>query len=500
MHKFTYLLPAVVSSAILIGCASGPSQKALNDSNNLLRGGDTANALRVLEEANKDKKDKDTPYYLDKGEITKFLGVQKLNESTDSLRKADLVVEDWQAKATVNLAKNTGEFLNYLFASIGSNSAYEPKDYEKSLLSYDLALNHVLAGYWDLARIEAKKIAERETLIKRLHEKSEAALKAKEAENKKSNVQSFSRIENINGYPVNLLNSPEVNNLKNSYQNAAAHYLAAFIFEQQSEDGFAAPGYRTALELKPNNGLFELSLAQLDKKIAARNEKHPNSDVLFIVETGNIPRINSHKSTVTFATAQGPKIVTFNLPVIESPSAIFNPGTVSVGSQNVILYQAANLDAMSRRQLKDDMPGYLLKASTQALTQILAQAATQAAVAGKNNNQGAGMLASLLVGAAMSVGSADVRQWSALPGAIYMGRGSVPKGEGKFTVPTPSGPFTVPLQFGQDYQVVHVRILGGRAIVSTMGETTPMSNYKVTKLDIPFDFFNSDLKHTYALK
>jgi len=500
MYKFTYLLSAFVSSVILIGCASGPSQKALNESNNALRSGDTITALRILEEANKDKKEKDTPYYLDKGEIIKFLGVQNLEVSTASLRKADIVVEDWQAKATVNLAKNTGDFLNYLFASIGSNSTYEPRDYEKSLLSYHLALNHVLAGYWDLARIEAKKIAERETIIKRVHEKSETALKAKEAENRKNNVQSYSRIENINGYPVNLLNSPEVTNLKNSYQNAAAHYLAAFIFEQQNEDGFAAPGYRTAFELKPNNGLFELSLAQLDRNIATRNDKHANSDVLFIVETGNIPRINSHKSTVAFATPQGPKIVSFNLPIIESPSPIFNPGSVTVGSQNIILYQAANLDAMSRKQLKDDMPGYLLKASTQALTQIVAQAATQAAVAGKNNNQGAGMLASLVVGAAMSVGSADVRQWSALPASIYMGRGSVPKGEGKFTIPTPYGPFSVPLQFGQDYQIVHVRILGGRAIVSTMGETTPMSNYKVTKLDIPFDFFNSDLKNTYAFK
>ena len=181
MLKINYIFPALIAAAILVGCANVPNQKALNESNNALRVGDSPTALNFLEEANKNKKEKDTPYYLDKGEITKYLGVQKLGESSSSLLKADSVVQDWQAKASVNLAKNTGDFLNYFFASIGSNSTYEPKDYEKSLLSYELALNHVLAGRWDLATVEAKKMAERETIINQLHEKSVAALSAKES-------------------------------------------------------------------------------------------------------------------------------------------------------------------------------------------------------------------------------------------------------------------------------------------------------------------------------
>ena len=500
MTKHNYLVPVVLCSTLLFGCATGPNQKALNESNNALRNGDVPMALTILEEANKNKKEKDTPYYLNKGEITKYLGVQNLSESSTSLLRADSVVQDWQSKASINLAKNTGDFLNYFFASIGSNSTYEPKDYEKSLLSYNLALNHILAGRWDLASVEAKKMAERETIINRLHEKSVAALDAKENDNRKNRVQSYSRIDNINGYPVNLINSPEISGLKNAYQNAAAHYLAGYIFEQQSDAGMAAPGYRTALELKPNNGLFELSLGLLDKNIeTTRKGARSNSDVLVIVETGSIPRINSHKSNIPFNTPQGVKIVAFNLPVIESPTPTFNPGSVRLGPQNIILYQAANLDAMSRRQLKDDMPGYLLKASTQAITQLVAQAAAQAAAA-KNNNQGAGLLASLAVGMALSVGSADVRQWSTLPSSIFMGRATVAKGENNFSIPTPSGNFTVPLQVGQDYQIVHVRMLGPRAVVSTMGSNGAMSNYNISNRSVPFEPQNSVLKDSYALQ
>ena len=500
MSKINYLVSLILVTSFIAGCANMVNQKALNESNNALRSGDVPTALSILEEANKNKKEKDTPYYLDKGEITKYLGVQNLSESSASLLRADSVVQDWQAKASVNLAKNTGDFLNYFFASIGSNSTYEPKDYEKSLLSYELALNHVLAGRWDLATVEAKKMAERESIINQLHEKSVAALSDKESELRKNKVQSYTRIDNVNGYPVNLINSVEISSLKNAYQNAAAHYLAGYIFEQQGNAGMAAPGYRTALELKPNNGLFELSLGLLDKNVeSVRRGGRTNSDVLVIVETGSIPRINSHKSNLTFNTPQGPKIVTFNLPVIENPSPVYNPGSVNVGAQSVILYQAANLDAMSRRQLKDDMPGYLIKATTQAVTQLVAQAAAQAAAA-KNNNQNAGVLASLMVGMALSVGSADVRQWSTLPSAIYMGRVSVAKGERNFSIPTPSGNFSVPLQFGQDYQIVHVRILGGRAIVSTMGATGAMSDYKITNRDTPFNLSNTVLKNSYALQ
>ena len=88
MTKHNYLVPVVLCSTLLFGCATEPNQKALNESNNALRNGDVPMALTILEEANKNKKEKDTPYYLNKGEITKYLGVQNLSESSTSLLRA----------------------------------------------------------------------------------------------------------------------------------------------------------------------------------------------------------------------------------------------------------------------------------------------------------------------------------------------------------------------------------------------------------------------------
>ena len=49
--------------------------------------------------------------------------------------------------------------------------------------------------------------------------------------------------------------------LKNGYSNALSHYLAGFLYEVLGESGLAAPGYRKAIELKPETGVLEEACA-----------------------------------------------------------------------------------------------------------------------------------------------------------------------------------------------------------------------------------------------
>jgi hypothetical protein len=397
MKKFLY-----ASVLVLAGCASGPSQNKLAESNNALRVGNATAALAILEDANKDIKQKDLPYYLDKGTLLRLSGADA-KKSVIEHKKVDASVDDWVANATSSLSKNSNEFFSYAFAS-SSKNVYELKGYEKSLLGFDLALSEFFTGDFDAARVQAKKLSEREKLIEKINEKKLSAVREKvEAESKK-NPQVTSKPDSIGGYPVNLYDLPEVKALKNAYQNAAAHYLAGFMFEMQGDQGLAAPGYRIATELKPNVPLFSRSLAELDKKISQNNSNKNTSEVLFIVEAGVIPRISTHKSNMTFNTRKGPRIVTLSLPVIEQPFIPnFIPASLGINSTTVPISQVVNLDAMSRRQLRDDMPGYVLKATTQAFAQVIAQEAAQAAAErnNKNNNNGAAMFAAILVGVAM---------------------------------------------------------------------------------------------------
>jgi hypothetical protein len=457
MKKILY-----ASVLVLAGCASGPSQNKLAESNNALRVGNATAALAILEDANKDIKQKDLPYYLDKGTLLRLSGADA-KKSVIEHKKVDASVDDWVANATSSLSKNSNEFFSYAFAS-SSKNVYELKGYEKSLLGFDLALSEFFTGDFDAARVQAKKLSEREKLIEKINEKKLSAVREKvEAESKK-NPQVTSKPDSIGGYPVNLYDLPEVKALKNAYQNAAAHYLAGFMFEMQGESGMAAPGYRLALELRPDSEVFSSSLANLDRKITENNSAKKTSEVLVVYETGTVPRISSFKANQTFMTAKGPKIVTITLPKIEPQSVPpFVPTGMAVGAQSVRLSQAVSVDSLARRQLRDDMPGYVAQATTQAIVQLIAQQAAQAAFEQKNQNMG--MLAGLVTGLALSVGDADVRMWTALPSHIYMGRVEVPKGKNTVTIPTPLGPQSFEIDATQNYHVVHVRLLGNKAVL-----------------------------------
>jgi hypothetical protein len=57
-----------------------------------------------------------------------------------------------------------------------------------------------------------------------------------------------------------------VASLKNSYESAFGHYLAGFVYEALGEPSMAAPGYRKAAEMVPNNPLIEEGLKGLDAR------------------------------------------------------------------------------------------------------------------------------------------------------------------------------------------------------------------------------------------
>jgi hypothetical protein len=323
------------------------------------------------------------------------------------------------------------------------------------------------------------KMVKREIDLAEFNQKKYQAL---EAERQKgiSGMAQGSMVDNrflpgnpiINGYPVNTLISPEVNNLRNSYQSAAAHYLAGFIFEQQQEASMAAPGYRQAIELRPDLPFLKDALNNVDANTAnGANKNAATTDTLFVVETGFLPFIDSFKVNLPIPTGGAPKIVTITYPVIQPNTQRFFPNQMAVDNSRLAPQMVTNIDAMARRDLKDEMPGYMLRGTTRAITSILAQVAAERAAmaASRNSNQAAaaGLIASLVTGITLSaINSADVRHWSSLPANIFMARAQVPNGQREFTIQTPSGVMVGrKIQFNGNKAVVYVRMFDGRASI-----------------------------------
>jgi len=167
---------------------------------------------------------------------------------------------------------------------------YQAHDYEQVMLLTYMSLNYLAMGDYDRARVAIKQTHELEAGIA---ERRSRQLAAVEEEAKKRGARSS--FKDLNGYPIQTIDNPAVNALRNGYQSALSHYLAGFIYEALGEPSLAAPGYRLANELQPDQPLLEEALAGLDARLAAPGDGM--TDVLLIVGSGSAPALQSRQFT-----------------------------------------------------------------------------------------------------------------------------------------------------------------------------------------------------------
>ncbi len=468
---------------LLVGCATQTQQIKMNESKEQFKNGDLQNTTAAIQGAFKDK---NTLYYMELGEVQRLQGPTQIPNSTQNLLAADQLVSRWEVTTSDKLRRSFSGASGYVLSE-GFSSEYDPKPYEVSLLSQTIALNHISQGRWNDAMVEAKKMAQREKVIEELIQSRVASVSKveREQQNNPNTQGASSRIESISGYPINLLDDEETRSLKNSYQNPAAYYLSGFIHESQGEASLAAPGYRLAIELRPQVNFFKTSIAKLDSNIANQGKK-AFADTLIIIDTGYMPKIIPYQISQSFNLGGNPKLVTLTFPVIEKSTERFRPTMVQLGDKVANPELVANIDAMARKNLRDEMPAYVLRASSRALVSLAAQyaadrAAQQAANKRSQNNQNnqsngsaalIGAIAGMITGYSLqAINVTDVRHWSTLPAQTYMARMGLPIGPTVLKYTLPSGVTvsqTVNLVGG--YNVVYIRMFRNRATVLTSND------------------------------
>lgn len=429
------------ASVLLSGCAAFRSYESeLTQTNQHLQSGNVDAALALLEKNNSGE-NKDLLYYFEKGELLRSKG--DLQGSLAAWAEADKQVMAWEEAVRGDPEKYLGEFGSFLVND--RVRRYEGYDYEKVMLTTQMAINHLALGDLEAARVEIKKTHEREALIAELRDK-EYLKREEEAEKQGVTAE----LKDLQGYPVESLNAPEVINLKNSYQSAFSHYLSGFVYEALGERGMAAPGYRKAAELRPDTPLLEQALLELDKPDARAADE---SDVLLVVQTGLAPARDSVRIPLPIPTSDGLIITPLSFPVIKSDASIADIRNLSLDEQSLSLTELNSTEAMSRRALRDDMPGIILRTSVRAATRSVAQ---------KQLNE-VNPLAGLAVGIASTITEgADERTWRTLPESTQVIRLRLKKGEHLLQLANTQ----VRLKIEQNYQVVPLRLIGGQVFIS----------------------------------
>lgn len=444
------LLAAFGVVLALSGCASMKSHDDLTTQmQSSQKSGGVAAALKTLEaSATSDDAKAELLYNLERGELLRL--DHKYQDSTQAFLLADTKVKQWEEATKTDPQK----LLSTLGAATISErlKVYEGQDYEKVWLTTRLALNRVAAGDMENARVDIKRTHEREAVIAEFRTKETVAA---EEEAKAKGVGSIGK--EINGYPVETLNDPEVLALKNGYQNALSHYLAGFLYEVLNEPGLAAPGYRKAIELKPEAAVLEEGLRGLDARTSFTQKRRQRmTDVLFVVEAGDAPARKPKAFTLPVPVGGSIRTVSISYPTIE-PSHDPLLGKLTASGKEFKLEKVVDINVMARRALKDEMPGMVFRGVTRAIVKGVMQDQLQ---------KHGGLLGAIAGSVASAVTEqADDRLWRMLPGRVYVARGYMTEGEHKVEIN--GNRFDV--KVGGQYALVPLRLYNSSVIVGDVG-------------------------------
>ncbi|MCR8977728.1 COG3014 family protein [Pseudomonas sp. S11P7] len=441
---FSLLLTAVVQ---LVGCGAYRNYDLeLEQTTEQLKQGNVDGSLALIEAHNPDEQ-KDLLYYFEKGAVLSAGGA--LPQSQAAWRSAEQMVIERQDtietpgdKLLAAMGKEWGSIIN------DKLRRYDGYDYEKVMLTTQMALNQLAVNDFDGARADIKKTHEREALIAR---QRELEYERVEEAAKKQGVRVH--YKDLQGYPVVMLDAPAVIALKNGYQSAFSHYLAGFTYEALGEKDLAAPGYRQAIELRPDLPFFQQALRDLDSPGLKAGE----SDVLIIVQSGLAPARSSLRVPYPVKLEDGQVIVaniSFPVMVPDTSTPAFNQ--ISIDGRQKKLTMVNSITDMSLRTLRDDMPGIIQRTTYRAFL--------AADVQGRDNRRDPSKASYVTHWDGFE--HADTRTWRTLPNLTQVVRLRLKQGEHLITLPGAVGSAPLKIRIDQNRQVISVRALGARVFAN----------------------------------
>lgn len=447
----------IVALALTIavsGCATFRSyDQELGQTITQVSSGNVDSAIKVLESNNKGET-KDLLYYFELGELQRLK--DRYADSQKAWRSADQRVQVWEDTAKTDPSKLLTSAASYVLND--KVRPYEGHDYEKVMLTTRMGLNFLAMGDYENARVAIRQTHEREAVI--------ADLRGKEIAEVEQNAQkrgARTSFKELNGYPVQTIDNAAVNALKNSYQSALSHYLAGFVYEALGEPSLAAPGYRLANELQPNQPVLEEALRGLDQRVSAAPDGR--TDVLFVVESGTAPARQSRQFPLPIPVNRTLILLPISFPVMTATSTPTLPAELGIdGVESLPVAPITNIDLMARRALQDEMPGIMLRAAIRSTAKAVAQYQLQHQAQQKDNGL-LGLAALVLTIGTVVTESADERTWRTLPSEIAIARGRVTPGSHLVILQTREGTRSVQVNVSGRYAVVGLRLLRGQLFV-----------------------------------
>lgn len=289
----------------------------------------------------------------------------------------------------------------------------------------------------------------------------------------------FDSTSKIPGYPDGVIDSPQVSSLENGYSNAAAWYTAGFVSEMMASTGSKDTGamedsYKRALKIRGDiplfketaSGLFESAFGKKkhtktsdSKKTNKQEGSKETTDLLVIIEGGQLSDLYTYKKEMPIVTPNGPGKVTYAIPALKDNAQLSSFQNISIGGNSIPLYEAANLEYMSRRDLKDWLPEYISAASASVATQIALETVANSQIDKGVGGVGGTLLKGVAAQVIGTVGDEDTRSWKTMPAQIFIGRARIPKGTSQIQLTGVSAQKPLSITLDSGYKILHLRVI-----------------------------------------
>lgn len=194
---------------------------------------------------------------------------------------------------------------------------------------------------------------------------------------------------------------------RNSWENPLLWWLTGVLFEADGDAGAAWQSYRKAAAIMPGCPFFAKDSSRADGHTTPRQGR---SKLVVIYEQDFVPMRESLKVPVPIYTG-------FSIDIPKYGDSAIIPETVSVhnGTANSAAFAALDVRSLAARDLKDQLPGIIVRNITRAAAQAGAQAGVNAA--GNQYAQIAVFAGNMIVSA---IRRADTRSWITLPAVQHV--------------------------------------------------------------------------------
>jgi len=364
---------------------------------------------------------------LERATLLQLMG--KYDESSREFQLGAAKIREYEEKAVISASRATSQLGSLLLNE--QVRPYEGEDFEKILIHAFGAVNYLMTGDLEGARVEIRNAYQRQNELKERHEK---ALEKAEKESRGTNWQDSFQKADSDRYRELKSKAGDINSI---YQNAFAYYISSLVYELGGEEDEAYIDLKKGIEAAPWSKSIRKDLIRLSRRLGRgedteqwqeafgklEDECGKGLDIFVIFQHGVAPV----KEELSFPVPLSRGGLSFaSLPVYR-----FVPSSVRAAE---LVYEdrvtetslVSDTDAIASRNLLDQFPVLFAKQ--------VARSYFKARMTSKLSKEYGAIGAITGTIAAAITERADLRAWASLPKEIQVVREFVPESTKKIVV------------------------------------------------------------------